>query len=379
MKYNRNTSLNFIITSFLTIIIFINMATSVNAQKLTALGTGVFDQIPTEKKQSSPLIYADKGASYGGTVQKLIEYKGELYAVGSFKKAGNIDAANIARWNGSLWSPVGTGLDAVATAVCVYKDELYVAGVFKSAGGVPVKYIAKWDGTKWSAVGEIDTYGINALIVYKGELYAGGSFAEEENIQANLFKWNGKKWVPIKTKHGNDIYALAEYNGELYAGGTFLENENARVMRWNGKVWSDAGVELSGAVSCFAIHNNKLYTGGYFSRINNTPSQFIVYYDGKKWNHNEDGLWGAIPRHWLSTLTEYAGNLYAGGKFQTGEENNLAKNISVLKSNRWSPVIHGFEGSVYTMAVYKNALYIGGNFTIANGTEVSNNIGMIEL
>jgi hypothetical protein len=36
------------------------------------------------------------------------------------------------------------------------------------------------------------------------------------------------------------------------------------------------------------------------------------------------------------------------------------------------------EGSVYTMAVYKNNLYVAGSFSLADGATVSYNIAKIE-
>ena len=353
------------------------MNTYTSAQQLVSTGAGLFNEPNPVHQRSTPAIHENKPSS-NGSVNALIEYKGELFATGSFQKAGNITAANIARWNGTAWAPVGTGLNGAANAVCIYKDELYVAGGFKTAGGIPAKYIAKWDGKKWSAVGDIPTYDITALVVYKGDLYAAGAFSEEENIQANVFRWDGKKWLPLKTKHCNDVFALAVYKDELYAGGSFLQNQNARIMKWNGKSWTDAGVQLNGAVSCFAIHNEKLYAGGYFSRLNNSPASFVVNFDGKNWGPSASGLDGTIPHHWLSTLAAANGNLYAGGNFTTGDDTKLTRNFSVLKTENWSPVVYNFDGPVAAVAVYKNALFIGGSFSFSNGATVSYNIAKIE-
>lgn len=376
MKDNRNTHARCISLTLLITLLLFGMNSAVNAQKLLATGAGLFNQSPSPNYEKP--IYDDNQPSSNGSVHALIEYKGELYAAGNFKMAGNITAPNIARWNGSAWAAVGTGIDGYVSALCVFNNELYVSGEFKLAGGLAVKNIAKWNGSTWAAAGEIATYEVNALAVYKGELYAAGSFAEEEAIQANLFKWNGKNWQPIKTKHDNDIFALAVYHDELYAGGTFLKGNNARVMKWNGKTWADAGVQLNGAVSCFTINNDKLFAGGYFSLLNNTPAPFIVNFDGRHWNYTAKGLGGTVPHHWMSSLATFAGNVYAGGQFTTEEGAKLAKNLSVLKPEGWSPVIYNLEGSVLTMAVYKNALYIGGSFSFVDGTQVSQNIGRIE-
>ncbi|MET3881904.1 hypothetical protein ABIE54_000793 [Chitinophagaceae bacterium OAS944] len=365
-------------TLFLTTTILISVSTSANAQKLSQFSAGLFNEKPSEKKKTPHIIKESGKLLSNGTVQALIEYKGDLYATGSFQIAGNVKANNIARWNGKAWAPVGAGLDYPGSVLCIYNDELYVAGSFKTAGGIAAKHIAKWDGTKWSAVGETGTYDIQALVVYKGALYAGGAYAEDENLQANVFKWDGQQWTPLKTTYNNDVFALAVYKDKLYAGGTFLPNSNARVMQWNGKKWKDAGVQLNGAVSCFTVHNKKLYTGGYFGQLNNKPAPFVVSFDGRKWNYTSKGLGGTIPYHWMSTLVGYGNDLYAGGNFTTGEDTKPAKNLSVFKSDSWSPVVYNMEGSVYTMAVYKNNLYVAGSFSFADGATVSYNIAKIE-
>src|SRR5437016_1570806 len=77
-----------------------------------------------------------------------------VYFGGAFTSIGGIAAANIARWDGARWSPLGTGTDGIVFAMAVRGSELYVGGVFSQAGGVPANHVAKWDGNTWSALGE---------------------------------------------------------------------------------------------------------------------------------------------------------------------------------------------------------------------------------
>jgi hypothetical protein len=103
---------------------------------------------------------------------------GTLYAGGLFKTAGDAPANYVAKWNGSTWSALGTGMDGyVQTLACDSAGNLYAGGMFATAGGVTVNHVAMWDGSTWSALGAGVNSGVDALAFDKsGNLWAGGSF-----------------------------------------------------------------------------------------------------------------------------------------------------------------------------------------------------------
>jgi hypothetical protein len=59
-----------------------------------------------------------------------------------YANAGGQTCNGIAKWNGSTWSPLGSGFynggsNAVgANALTVFNNELIATGIFSSAGGV---------------------------------------------------------------------------------------------------------------------------------------------------------------------------------------------------------------------------------------------------
>jgi len=93
-------------------------------------------------------------SAINGTVRSLNEYHGHLVAAGSFSHAGPTPAANIARWNGTAWAPMGSGLNGSVSAVTVWNDEVIASGLFTTAGGQPSAYFARWtdNPTPWVAV-----------------------------------------------------------------------------------------------------------------------------------------------------------------------------------------------------------------------------------
>jgi len=114
-------------------------------------------------------------------VSALVVSGSNLYTGGSFTTAGGIAARVIAKWNGSSWSALGSGLIGVnwpfVSALAVSGCDLYVGGDFTPAfNGSVGNNIAKWDGSSWSALGSGMNRPVNALVVSGCDLYAGGPF-----------------------------------------------------------------------------------------------------------------------------------------------------------------------------------------------------------
>jgi trimeric autotransporter adhesin len=80
-----------------------------------------------------------------------------LHAGGGFTAAGGVVANYAARWDGSRWTALGSGMNISVDVLAVYDDgrssALYAGGVFRTAGGVAAGRIARWDGSNWSALG----------------------------------------------------------------------------------------------------------------------------------------------------------------------------------------------------------------------------------
>ncbi len=100
---------------------------------------------------------------------------GRLFVGGMFTAIQGVPANNIATWNGSAWSPLGTGATGLSTGLLLPNEDLLA--LVSTAGGAPINGLARWDGANWSAFGGGDL-GLAATIALPpgGPLFVGGYF-----------------------------------------------------------------------------------------------------------------------------------------------------------------------------------------------------------
>ena len=146
-----------------------------------------------------------------------------LYAGGQFTSAGGVAVNNIAKWDGSAWSALGSSQFDAVYALAVSGTDLYAAGIITTSGGVSTNGIAEWDGKVWSAVGSGMDNGVIALAVSESNLYAGGLFTNAGGVAANyIAKWDGSAWSALGSGMNGYVTALAaDGAGRLLVGGGF--------------------------------------------------------------------------------------------------------------------------------------------------------------
>ncbi|MFN0244482.1 MAG: hypothetical protein ACKVWV_16460 [Planctomycetota bacterium] len=149
-----------------------------------------------------------------------------LYAGGSFTSIGGVAAANIARWNGSTWTAIGSGTNAAVTALEVFDEgtgpALYVGGGFTIAGGIQARQVARWNGASWSQVGSgisaaLNTVQVNDFEVWNdggaSKLVMGGHFRFAFSTIENVAVWDGVSWTPLRTGVGGFVPPVSGVDG----------------------------------------------------------------------------------------------------------------------------------------------------------------------
>ena len=240
------------------------------------------------------VTYTGPFAFSGAYVTTVFVDGTDVYIGGYFSHAGGVAANNIAKWNGSAWSPLGTGTTGDVNAIVKIGSDIYAAGYFSTAGGVSCKNIAKWDGTAWSPLGTGLNDGGLALAVMGTDLYAGGLFTTAGGVNASrIAKWNGSAWTALGGGTDGTVAALAVDGATLYAGGRFAKAGGATVnyiARWNGASWAGLGTGLDDAVSTLTVNGTNLFVGGKFNRASGEPANYIAVWNGSAWDSGGDGL-----------------------------------------------------------------------------------------
>jgi hypothetical protein len=278
------------------------------------------------------------GSGINGEVKALTVYNTDLIAGGNFTSAGSGNANNIAKWNGSAWSPLGSGLTGSGdrvNALTVFSGSLVAAGRFTNAGGSPTSNIAKWNNSVWSNFNS-DSFDdvINAVTVFNNELYAGGDFTHiGGNDREYLAKWNGSSWVSVGGGLNNGIVnALAVYKNQLIVGGNFRVTGTGlfvdRITSWNGSSWSRMLTGHNNNIK--ALYTNistdtLLYTGGEYSTA------------GGKWAYHT-AIWGDAQTISISGTARYdAGNVVTSGRVRLLRMDVVTREVIVVDSANVAP------------------------------------------
>ena len=185
------------------------------------------------------------GTGSPNEVFAVAAFKDHLYIGGQFTSVDGVPANGIAKWNGSAWSAVGGGVNNHVYALAVHDDgggeDLYAAGRFTQVGGGgPVGRIARWNGSQWSAVGTGVNADARALASAAGKLYIGGEFTHAGGlVSPRLASWDGKMWTGLDGGADAPVLALARSavggRESVFVGGSFTRAggvSSPRIARW---------------------------------------------------------------------------------------------------------------------------------------------------
>ncbi|MGV9013647.1 MAG: hypothetical protein ACOH13_13720, partial [Flavobacteriales bacterium] len=208
-----------------------------------------------------------------------------------------------------------------------------------------------------------------------------GTLCDQET--SNVYVYDGSAFTPwapfdqVEYDIGNYVSSVFDYKGKTYVAGDFrdpLGSGYSTFMRWNGTEWEYVpGWNNSGILRNFLVNNDTLYVTGGFRTITGAPGNLVASFDGDTWNDLGGGL-AYEPN--VATGAGFDIGMYHGDLVVTGQFNRAGgievDRIAKWDGHRWWGYPGDFQGGslIYSLAVWRDTLYICGGFNSIDGEPI---------
>lgn len=230
-----------------------------------------------------------------GTVQAFCEYRGDVVVGGSFRTIGAQVMEHVARWDGTAWHALGTGVNASVGQLAVQGGKLLASGEFTVAGGTPVNHIAMWDGVAWRPLGDGVDSAPKALAVYRDTLFVGGEFRHAGGLEVNgIARWDGEAWhdgIAMTDRWPTlEVTNLAVAGDHLAA--TYVERHEPgdippfympHPVLWNGAGWDPMFDDPWNNPYRLAVLGDSIYAAGYTEARPALGGYHVSRWTGTEW------------------------------------------------------------------------------------------------
>ena len=325
------------------------------------------------------------GQGLVGEVRALVPSGDGIVVGGAFLPTSSLPLQHIARWNGTTFEALGTGMTGSSVDALLRRSngEVVAGGQFSAADGTPANNVARWNGTSWSTFGT----GTNQQVLAVGELpngdvIAGGRFTQAGGVSCNrIARWNGSAWSSLNFGFNGDVLAVAvRSDGTLFAAGAFTAagaSSCSRIARWDGFVWQPLGTGLNGDVHALAFRpNGELVAVGAFSVAGGVAADRCAVWNGVAWASTGSSSGDPTPARSVAVLPN--GDVVVGRGFHqpgVAPDAGLARWNGTTWSGFGNGVAAGTAGSVVNVrAIVQRAdgtIVVGGDFGFANGSAAS--------
>lgn len=168
-------------------------------------------------------------SNFSQDIFALTVYNDSLIAGGNFHNISGVSTEYIARYNGTSWEAIGHGTQDKVYALTVFDNELIVAGKFNFVYGalndtIYMNRIARWNGSRWYGLSTGMDDEVYAITTNTNSLVAGGRFS----TAGGRFTHNIALW---KLEETSSIAGVVKYNTtNLPVNGGYVK---AIRMDWN--------------------------------------------------------------------------------------------------------------------------------------------------
>jgi hypothetical protein len=199
-----------------------------------------------------------------------------IYAGGQFTGAGMVSANNIAKFDGTNWSALGTGLNDVCVDILITQSGLiYACGDFTTAGSQNSKYISRWNGIAWD--------GLDNEFFPNGVIY----FMQEKTNGILILSGNFDTIGGLEFSDGLVFYKNGSfYPNDIELPGSSTVNCFLFTDRFLYIGFNTAGTAISATVTSPTVDGNdilpifKIVGPGKIWQIKNFTTGQALYFDG---------------------------------------------------------------------------------------------------
>jgi len=354
----------------------------------------------------------------GATINAVVTNGAYIYVGGNFTTIGGVEAKCVARWNGTAWEALGSGLEGryyqdmnntwettSANVKALVRDgsgNIYAGGSFGRAGGIETWGVAKWNGSSWSALPgrgfpyrwygnwvPCDYQNVECLQMLGNDLYVGGMLFKAGDFVGvtNVARLSNSGWQGVGSGLGRGsaerVFSLGAYGSTIIAGGNFQTNGARtaacrRLAQWNPDTPATDWQSFAGGVDdipySILSDGNDLIVGGKFTSVGNAASPVaanrIARYNGtlSQWQPMSEGVSNgdvlALARH-------SDGRIFAGGTF-TNANGLVVRGVAQWVGSLWLPMGEGMsDANVRALAIdASGAVLAAGGFRTAGGIPV---------
>lgn len=286
--------------------------------------------------------------------------------------SGSSSSSN-ASSSGFAWHAMGEGVFGTVYSAAMFNGELLIGGDFHSSGDVDLAGLAAWRDGGWQPFADHFSMPVNTLLVHEGALYSGGHSTDREELYGLIrIDPDGTITRLGDALQDGAVNAIEPFKGDLIVAGGFINiglGLSCSIARWDGETYHElTDLGPNNAVFDLAVYKGDLYVAGWFRfhdswEADARPINFIARWDGEKWHPVGEGL-----NESAYTLAVYNDRLYAGGDF-TEAGGASARHIAAWDGQSWQAVGEGVDGPVRAMTTFNDgtgeALIVGGQFTSA--------------
>lgn len=205
------------------------------------------------------------------------------------------------------------------------------------------------------------------------ELYFYGNLGLVNNQKCNLIKWDGLNLTLIPGPF-IQVQSIIRFKDRILAEGPSLPNNKYAIASYDGSSWtiidSSRGI---GYINRMLSLDDKVVFSGYFDSVRgqSIQSSGAVWDGGQNWSdfYGVDTIYDKGFSFY--SLARYKNEIYIAGNMNSTSKSGITE-IARFDGSSWKDVGGGIQGNglanVWCMMVWKGDLYVGGEFFEKDGS-----------